>query len=424
MLSRGGTAALSRGSLVNALIRMSLCALLLWPCSLDAAAQSLDEAVAAYGRNDYARALRLFEDLGAKGDKVAQHNAGHMYVNGLGTKRDYSKAMIWYRRAADQGFAPSQYDIGLMYAEGEGVKLDPVQAMMWFRKSAEQGFLQAQVKLAEIAIAQGNNAEAFFWWKNAADAGDALSMFNIASAYFAGRGVEKDRSKAIEYYRKARSAGNEDADRILKELGADCVRSSDTVELEGQLSERKFQSASGSPLRAFVLTLPTAICMRGDDEMENVDGVRDIQLMTSDRPLERKMRALLGKTVLVRGTISPGLTAWFYSRIVMDVGQIETGSVAAACYDILGCADRDLFSLHFDYLSAPHPDGPNCEFLWQMRNAIFARHGYCFKTEKGKAVFGNEGCRYNEIESMPLNEIERANVATIARAERMKSCTR
>lgn len=99
-----------------------------------------------------------------------------------------------------------------------------------------------------------------------------------------------------------------------------------------------------------------------------------------------------------------------------------TSPAAAGCYDILGCTNRDNFSLHFDYLSAPHPEGPNCQFLWQMRNEIFAEHGYCFKTERGRSVFGNEGCRYNDIGSVPLNATERANVATIARAERIKSC--
>jgi hypothetical protein len=100
-----------------------------------------------------------------------------------------------------------------------------------------------------------------------------------------------------------------------------------------------------------------------------------------------------------------------------------SGSAFAGCYDILGCTDRDLFSRNFEYLAAPHPTGPNCDFLWQMRNGIFAEHGYCFRSARGKAIFGNEGCRYHDAESVPLNPIERANIATIARAERLKFCS-
>jgi hypothetical protein len=115
---------------------------------------------------------------------------------------------------------------------------------------------------------------------------------------------------------------------------------------------------------------------------------------------------------------------WLVRFFAVVVVAGSAGSSEAACYDILGCTDRDLFSQNFGYLAAPHPDGPNCEFLWQMRNGIFAEHGYCFHTARGKAVFGNKGCRYEDEGSVPLNWIERANVATIASAERLKSCPR
>jgi hypothetical protein len=300
-----------------------LCLFLLASFALPGAAQSFEDAVAAFEREDYEKALSLFETLGAQGDVRAQHNAAYMHVSGLGTKRNFAKAMAWYRRAAEQGHAPSQYDLGVMYAEGEGVKPDPQTALMWYRRSAEQGFVRAQVQLAEIAFAGGNYAEAFFWWQKAAEAGDAGAMFNVGSAYYAGRGVAKDPAKAVEYYRKARDAGDENAGRILKQIGGDCVRAGDILTFEGTLSERGFHSAGGKPLRAIVLTLQSPICMRGEDDMEHVDDVRDIQLLTSDRTLEQKMRRLLGKRVYVQGSISPAFTAWYYSRILMNVSGLE-----------------------------------------------------------------------------------------------------
>lgn len=112
----------------------------------------------------------------------------------------------------------------------------------------------------------------------------------------------------------------------------------------------------------------------------------------------------------------------FGAAAVVAIG-LAGPAMADDCYDILGCADRNLFSRHFDdYLAAPHPEGPNCEFLWGMRNGIFARRGYCFHTARGKSQFGNEGCRYDDVASVPLTPIERSNVATIARAERLKGC--
>jgi hypothetical protein len=320
--SRSSTVAVLPLLFARALIRVIICLLLLPCCVLPGAAQSLDDAVAAYQRKDYDQALSLFEAIGAQGSVVAQHNAGHMYVNGLGTKRNFAKALAWYRRAANQGYAPSQYDLGIMYAEGEGLKPDPENAMMWFRKSAEQGFVAAELRLAEIEFASGKFAEAFFWWQKAADGGDADAMFNVGSAYSSGRGVAKDLTKAIEYYRKARDAGNPNAGHILRQLGADCMKVGEAATAKGELAERMFRSAGGEPLRAFVLTLPVPACMRGED-IEDADGVGTIELRTSNRALSQTMQRLQGKKVLVRGTASAGLTAWFYSPIVIEVSEIE-----------------------------------------------------------------------------------------------------
>lgn len=95
--------------------------------------------------------------------------------------------------------------------------------------------------------------------------------------------------------------------------------------------------------------------------------------------------------------------------------------VLADCYDIVGCSDRDLFSRNYSYLASVR-DGPTCDFLYQMRNRIYAEHGYCFQTARGQAEIGNDGCRTGNMAAIHLSRIEQANVATIQRAERAKYC--
>ena len=68
-----------------------------------AAEQTLDEAVAAYERRDYATAIRGF------------------------------------RVHAEQGLASAQYNLGLMYTKGEGVPEDDVLAYAWLNLAAAQG---------------------------------------------------------------------------------------------------------------------------------------------------------------------------------------------------------------------------------------------------------------------------------------------
>jgi hypothetical protein len=83
----------------------------------------------------------------------------------------------------------------------------------------------------------------------------------------------------------------------------------------------------------------------------------------------------------------------------------------ADCYDVFGCADRDAFRLG-DLL-----DGPNCDFLYTMRNGIYAEHHYCFGTRRAIATFGNQGCLSGDPSAIGLNPTELGNAATILRAE-------
>ncbi|MHB8886259.1 MAG: YARHG domain-containing protein [Methylovirgula sp.] len=60
----------------------------------------------------------------------------------------------------------------------------------------------------------------------------------------------------------------------------------------------------------------------------------------------------------------------------------------------------------------------SCGELWHARNAIYARNGYCFKTARGRAVFG-PGCfpPYGA-----LSGSERARVNDLQYWERQKGC--
>ena len=97
------------------------------------------------------------------------------------------------------------------------------------------------------------------------------------------------------------------------------------------------------------------------------------------------------------------------------------GPVIADCYDVLGCTNQTEFSAHYAYLVSP--DGPTCDFLYQMRNRIYAEHGYCFSTARGIAEIGNKGCHITDVDKVPLSQIERDNAATILKAENARHCS-
>jgi len=104
----------------------------------------LEDARAAYVKQDYATALRLFRPLADQGDADAQNMLGLMYQAGHGVPQDYAQAVKWYRLAADQGHAWAQTSLGTMYDNGQGVPKDYAQAVKWYRLAADQGNAWAQ----------------------------------------------------------------------------------------------------------------------------------------------------------------------------------------------------------------------------------------------------------------------------------------
>jgi hypothetical protein len=73
-------------------------------------------------------------------------------------------------------------------------------------------------------------------------------------------------------------------------------------------------------------------------------------------------------------------------------------------------------------LAAPPADAQSCQQLWVERNSYYKRHGYCFKTQRAIAYFGNAGCRYHNEGAVPLSSAERARIAQIQRLERTYGC--
>ena len=115
---------------------------------------------------------------------------------------------------------------------------------------------------------------------------------------------------------------------------------------------------------------------------------------------------------------------WWYVRVspTGEEGWAFSGRGAKAY--ILCCADAG------GATAAPAQEPParditdfSCQQLWFGRNSIFKEAGYCFKTARAIAAFGNAGCRYDDVEAVPLTPENRNLVQVFQRAERAKACT-
>jgi TPR repeat protein len=109
----------------------------------------LEDAATAYGRGDYATALKTFQSLAAQGNAEAQNNLGILYAEGHGVPQDSAQARQWYERAAAQGHARAQNNLAELYYAGLGVPQDDVRAYMWVNLAAAHMTGDEQKQAAE-----------------------------------------------------------------------------------------------------------------------------------------------------------------------------------------------------------------------------------------------------------------------------------
>ena len=72
--------------------------------------------------------------------------------------------------------------------------------------------------------------------------------------------------------------------------------------------------------------------------------------------------------------------------------------------------------------SALPANAQSCYDLWVERNAYYKRAGYCFRTPRAIAFFGNGGCFITNQGAVPLTPAERRRIAQIVALERRLGC--
>ncbi len=150
-----------------------------------------------------------------------------MYKKGmtLYENKEYHKSFLAVKKAAEKGYVPAQSQLGNYYWSGLGISpneepytynnkfKDHKKAKYWYLKAAEQNDDEAQNSLGHYYkySEEKNPAEANYWFKLAADNGNAVAMENLADSYWFGYGLKKDRKTAKMWLRKSCDLGNEDA---------------------------------------------------------------------------------------------------------------------------------------------------------------------------------------------------------------------
>ena len=224
-------------------------------------------------------------DLAEEGDEDMMQNLAMGYLYGdHGLDQNPEQAFYWFQKLSELENETAQYNLGLLYAKGFGVERNLEKAAFWMEragengdddgaslakkylkmqenlKKAEAGDAQAQANLAGDFMASAGSLKpagagedyklALYWAEKSAAQNNGKGLWILALAYEHGRGVEEDKEKAVEIYRRGADLGN-----------AACQHSLGCYYLRGEIVEKNnetgFELCLKSAQQGYGLALKT-----------------------------------------------------------------------------------------------------------------------------------------------------------------------
>jgi hypothetical protein len=99
------------------------------------------------------------------------------------------------------------------------------------------------------------------------------------------------------------------------------------VELTGTVIRKTFADATGRPETEWLLNLSRPICVNEDSKNPDLNyaqkGVRAIQLTFLDQKMYETNKDVLGKKVVVRGTLFAAMTAHHHTPVLLTVSTLK-----------------------------------------------------------------------------------------------------
>ena len=174
-----------------------------------------------YDQRQYVEALPLYLHLAEQSNAEAQYRLGYMFLIGNAVAKDKIKSAYWYNKFFKNIGMEKHISqrANALYEQGQYAEALPLYLHL-----AEQGNVDVdtKVKLGFIYSIGNNDTQSAYWYKKAAEQGNAEAQYEVGQMYYYGKGVAKDRIQADYWYKKASEQGHADAQFKLITLNLFC----------------------------------------------------------------------------------------------------------------------------------------------------------------------------------------------------------
>lgn len=172
---------------------------------------------------DESRAVTHLKAAAKGGVLPALHNIANCYAYGKGVKKSDYNAKLYYEAASEAGDPFSKYSLGTWYYTGRGGVKDRAKA---FKLQLEAANMDHPIAMFNVAshymsgegLDKKDHAEAIKWFEKSANKGIVQARINWGNMYIQGVGVEKDNMKAKEIFKVGVDAGNAVCTKLYNEL--------------------------------------------------------------------------------------------------------------------------------------------------------------------------------------------------------------
>ena len=184
-------------------------------CGLPHATTNDDIIKQKYSSDAYKAVIRYQFSLLCKadsGDPISQYLLASWFLNQKKNPNYKCEAVKWLLRSAYYCNPDAQYHLAKCYEEGYGVIINETKAVSLYRDAALNGNNSAQLKMADYylygRIVKKDVNEALRWFSMSDAEITDIDLLTIGNCFEEGDGINEDKEKAVEYYRKAAEKGN------------------------------------------------------------------------------------------------------------------------------------------------------------------------------------------------------------------------